>query len=282
MTGLRVSAAGLVGSAMERQLAGIIADHLRVTTGRSPSESERKSWRRSLPILAHDLVEAGLGKIEMLIEYQLPLTSKRADVVLAGVDRRSGGDAYVVVELKQWSQAELYEGNERLVVVEGMHRELEHPLLQVQGYCDYIADFVASLHGNETPYAASRTSIMRPTSMWTTSSSSQRPKERRLFTKSRRGAFLEYLRDQFAPDCGAGAADRLLASAVRPSKQLLKLAAAEIKDREQFILLAEQRLAYEIVLHVVGKAAAFGCQGGRHRYRRPGKREKRHRAVAAG
>jgi len=41
----------------------------------------------------------------------------------------------------------------------------------------------------------------------------------RLFTKSRRGAFLEYLRDQFAPDRGAGAADRLLRSAVRPSKR---------------------------------------------------------------
>jgi len=37
VTGLRVSAASLVGSAMERQIAGIIADHLRATTGRSPS-----------------------------------------------------------------------------------------------------------------------------------------------------------------------------------------------------------------------------------------------------
>ena len=76
----------------------------------------------------------------------------------------------------------------------------------------------------------------------------------RLFTKSRRAAFLEYLRDQFTPEPGAGAADRLLASATRPSKQLMKLAASEIKDREQFVLLDEQRLAYEIVLHAVEKA----------------------------
>jgi hypothetical protein len=76
----------------------------------------------------------------------------------------------------------------------------------------------------------------------------------RLFTKSRRAAFLDYLRDQFTPEPGAGAADRLLASATRPSKQLMKLAASEIKDREQFVLLDEQRLAYEIVLHAVEKA----------------------------
>jgi Uncharacterized conserved protein (DUF2075) len=254
VTGFRVSAAGLVGSAMERQIAGIIADHLRATTGWFPSKSERKSWRRSLPVLAHDLVEAGLGGIEMLIEYQLPLTSRRADVVLAGVDRRTGADAYVVVELKQWSQAELYEGNERLVVVEGMHREVEHPLLQVQGYCDYIADFVASLHDNNDAvrgvaylHNAADLDVDDLFGLATT-------ERTRLFTKSRRGAFLEYLRDQFAPDRGTGAADRLLKSAIHPSKQLLKLAAVEIKDREQFTLLAEQRLAYEIVLHMVAKA----------------------------
>jgi uncharacterized protein len=254
VTGLRVSAAALVGSVMEQQIAGIIADHLRVTTGRSPSESERKSWQRSLPVLANDLVEAGLGEIEMLVEYQLPLTSKRADVVLAGVDRRTGRDAYVVVELKQWSQAELYEDDERLVTVAGMHRLLEHPLLQVQGYCDYIADFVASLNGDNGAirgvaylHNAADLDVDDLLELATT-------ERTRLFTKSRRGAFLEYLRDQFAPDSGAGAADRLLTSAIRPSKQLLKLAAAEIKDREQFTLLDEQKVAYDLVLHMVGKA----------------------------
>jgi len=254
MTALRVSAAGLVQSVMERQFAGIIADHLRMTTGWSPSESERKSWRRSLPVLATDLVEAGLGDVEMLIEYQLPLTSKRADVVLAGVDRRTGADAYVVVELKQWSHAELYEGNRRLVVVEGMHRELEHPLLQVQGYCDYIADFAASLHGDDN-LVRGVAYLHNAADLDVEDLFALAATERtRLFTKSSRGAFLEYLRDQFAPARGAEAADRLLKSATRPSKQLLKLAASEIKDREQFTLLAEQRLAYEVVLHMVGKA----------------------------
>jgi uncharacterized protein len=254
VTGFRVSAASLVGSAMERQLAGIIADHVRATTGRSPSESERKAWRRSIPVLARDLVEAGLGQIEMLIEYRLPYCTKRADVVLAGIDRRTGGDLYVVVELKQWSRATLYEDNERLVVVEGMHREVEHPLLQVQGYCQYIADFVASLGGNDDAvrgvaylHNAADLDVDDLFELATT-------ERTRLFTQSRRGAFLDYLCYQFTPDGGAGAADRLLSSAARPSKQLLKLAAAEIRDREQFALLDDQRRAYEIVLHAVDKA----------------------------
>ncbi|MCO6008269.1 DUF2075 domain-containing protein [Actinoallomurus purpureus] len=239
---------------MERKLAGILADHVKATTGRYPSASEKKSWPRSIPVLARDLVEAGLGKVEMLIEYQLPLTSKRADVVLAGVDARTGGDAYVVVELKQWSQADLYEDDEHLVLVEGIHRPLGHPLLQVQGYCEHIADFIGSL--SEHPDAVRGVAYLHNAADLDVQdlfelSTTERT---RLFTKTRRGAFLEYLQGQFAPKSGAGAADRFLASAVRPSKQLLKLAADEIKKQEQFTLLAEQRLAYDLVQHAVKKA----------------------------
>src|SRR6202012_737509 len=205
---------------MERKFAQIVADHVRATTGWWPSESEQKSWQRSLPVLAQDLMEAGLRNVEMLIEYQLPLTSRRADVVLAGVDRRTGGDAYVVVELKQWSQAELYEDSERLVVVEVMHRLLEHPLLQVQGYCDYICDFVASLRGSESAVrgvAYLHNAADRYVEDLFDLAATERT---RLFTKDRRGAFLDYLRDQFSPDQGAPAADRLLADAAGPAEHL--------------------------------------------------------------
>jgi hypothetical protein len=68
---------------------------------------EIRSWERSLHTLSADLVQAGLDDVEVLVEYQLPLTSKRADVVLCGVHPRTGQPSYVVVELKQWSSASL-------------------------------------------------------------------------------------------------------------------------------------------------------------------------------
>jgi hypothetical protein len=39
-------------------------------------------------------VQAGLDDVEVLLEYQLPLTSKRADVVLCGVHPRTGQPSY--------------------------------------------------------------------------------------------------------------------------------------------------------------------------------------------
>lgn len=153
MTAFRHSAESLAmlatdGSVPERRLSEVIAEHLRRTARVNPSDAERRSWDRSLPVLARDLVDAGLGAVEILVEYQLPLTSERADVVLAGVDRRTGDDAYVVVELKQWSRAELFEGDPKLVLVEGVAGGPRlHPVLQVEDYCEYIADFVAALEG---------------------------------------------------------------------------------------------------------------------------------------
>ncbi|WP_225853175.1 DUF2075 domain-containing protein [Micromonospora sp. AMSO1212t] len=83
----------------------------------------------------------------------------------------------------------------------------------------------------------------------------RRPTEQsRIFTKQRRGQFLDYLRSHLAPASGASAADRFLTSSVRPSKHLLSYAAAELKDRSHFTLLDEQRLAYELVLHAVERA----------------------------
>lgn len=58
--------------------------------GHRPSPSESRSWHASVPKLATDLVEAGLGSEEVLVEHQLPLTSRRADVVLAGAHPATG------------------------------------------------------------------------------------------------------------------------------------------------------------------------------------------------
>ncbi|MBB2741685.1 UNVERIFIED_ORG: hypothetical protein FHR35_001505 [Microbispora rosea subsp. rosea] len=259
MAVVRHSAEGLLqlASVPERKLSEVIAEQLRITQGVNPGTSERRSWDRSLPVLARDLVDAGLGGVEMLLEYQLPLTSKRADVILAGVDRHSGDDAYVVVELKQWSHAELYEEDADLVLVPGMgnHPRL-HPVLQVHGYCDYLADFVGALEHRR--HAVRGVAYLHNANDPDIHDLYDRVEDERtrLFSQSRRGRFVDYLRAQFAPEPGARAADRLLASAIRPSKQLLKVAAAEIKHRDRFVLLDQQRLAYEIVLHAVEKARA--------------------------
>lgn len=230
-----------------------LTEQFKYQVGYRPSPSEVKSWQQSLDVLATDLDEAGLGQVEALLEYQLPLTSKRADVVLCGKHPQSGHPQYVLVELKQWSAAHLLEDSETICVLDGLGERL-HPVEQVRNYCSYLTDFAAALGTGST--TVSGVAYLHNAvdgdvaSLWNLPPTEQG----RLFTRQRRGAFLDYLRGRLAPEPGVTAADLLLSSAIRPSKQLLALAADEVQRREQFILLDQQQVAYELVMRAVERS----------------------------
>lgn len=223
-----------------------------LTAGHRPGTAEFRSWKRSLPVLAGDLRDAGLGGVEMLLEYKLPLSSKRADVVLAGVTR-SGEPRYLVVELKQWSEAHRFEDSDTLVSVNGYLRPVLHPLEQVRAYREYMQDFTAVLE--ERPDRISGVAYLHNATDSGIADLLDHPDAGgRIFTSQRRGAFHDYLRSVFAPESGAEAADILLGSKIAPSKQLMALAADEVQRREMFVLLDEQREAFDYVRHVVDSA----------------------------
>ena len=189
----------------------------------------------------------------MLIEYRLPLTSKRADVVLAGVGH-DGEPAYLVVELKQWTEAHSFEDDDRLVVVPGYPRPVSHPALQVAAYVDYLVDFNVTVA--DRPTAVRGAAYLHNATDLGVADLFTMPVDMggRLFTGQRRADFAAYLAEIFAPKSGAYAADSLLGSAIRPSKQLLAVAAEEVQQREMFVLLDEQRDAYNYVMHAVERA----------------------------
>jgi hypothetical protein len=227
-------------------------------TGRRAAPAEQSSWRKSIPVFAADLADAGLGDVEMLVEYHLPLTSQRADVILAGTHPDTGEVSYVVVELKQWSAAYAFEGDPELVDVPGMPGgPRQHPVKQVRGYCEYLLDFarvvadhpdsvagMAYLH-NATDPALVKDLLAVPVSA-----------TGRLFTAGDKESMFDFLRSRLMPGAGRQAADLLINSAVAPSKQLLKLAAAEIRERPQFRLIGNQQLAVDSVMHAVEHARA--------------------------
>jgi len=257
VTLIRTTASGVQAQQPE-SLVELLLEQMLIRTGRRASFAEQTSWRRSLPAFAAELVAAGLKDVEMLVEYHLPLTSQRADVVLAGVHPTTGEASYVVVELKQWSAAYAFEGDPEVVEVPGMPGGPKlNPVVQVRGYCEYLANFarviayrpdalagMAYLHNAVDPALVSDLLVV-PVSVTGC-----------LFTGADRSAMAEFLRSRLAPVSGHAAGDLLLHSAVAPSKQLLKVAASEIRDRPQFQLVGNQQLAVDLVMHAVERARA--------------------------
>jgi DUF2075 family protein len=238
-------------------LAQHLSEQYAFALGRRAAESEVRSWERSLPVLADDLRDAGLSQVEVLAEFQLPLSSKRIDALLAGVHPKTGAPSYVLVELKQWSQAEGHEDADDLCYVEAYGRQpVLHPAEQVRRYCSFLADFTGAWADALDPVAGA--AYLHNATEFGISSLRALPEDThgRLFTRERRGDFLEFLQSRLASVPGVEAADLLLSSKVAPSRQLLKVAADEVQTREQFTLLDEQQVAYRLVLNAVEHARA--------------------------
>ncbi|WP_410535983.1 DNA/RNA helicase domain-containing protein [Streptomyces sp. KL2] len=251
----RASAKTVAAMALDGSLFLHLTDQFAHMHGHRPGASEVRSWERSIPVLASALVEAGLGDVEIMLEYALPLNSKRADAVLAGVHPSTGEPSYVVVELKQWSEVLPHEDDPTLCHVERYAHPVLNPIEQVRRYCDYLVNFngavaghghrisgVAFLHNATEPGVAGLREI-------------ERDGRGLLFTGQRRGEFLAHLRSKLSGEhSGAGAADELLSGTTAPSKQLMSVAAQEVRERRQFVLLDEQQVAYRMVLNAVERA----------------------------
>ncbi|SEC23317.1 hypothetical protein SAMN04489844_1923 [Nocardioides exalbidus] len=249
----RASVTGVRAQIAANTLVPTMSEQFAHAYGYRASIAEQRSWERSLTVLTGDLHDAGLDKVEVLLEYQLPLTSRRVDALLCGTHPRTGEASYVVVELKQWSSAAPVDGTDDVVLDDGRGRRL-HPAAQVGGYCDYLADFNAALGGSTDRLAGvaylHNADDDGVSGLW----DFEQSRTRRMFTGQRRGEFLDFLKGRLSTIPGADAADALLGAAIKPSKQLLDLAAQEIKEREQFVLLDEQQVAYSMILRAVEHA----------------------------
>ncbi len=218
---------------------------------RSPSAGEQDAWRHSLRALGEVLIDAGLDEVEVLVELQLPLSSLRADAVLAGRHPKTGKDSYVVIELKQWSDALLVPDSEDLCrVARNPNKALLHPLAQVSRYCDYLSDFTAVLDGDEENPAGF--AYLHNAKNADVAELLRMPggQHRQLFTSTTRGALIFELQLRLAPRSGASAADRLLESPIAPNRPLLRATAEEIAGNHRFVLLDEQQVAVSLVKRV--------------------------------
>jgi uncharacterized protein len=254
---VRDNASSLLDKAKAKELHELLAQQARIQFDAGTGVSELRSWELSLPEFLADLEHAGLGHIEVLLEHKLPYTPKRVDALLCGVHPKTRKPSYVLVELKQWTNAESA-GDGLVHVPQYGSQPVLHPAEQVRRYCQQLVDFTPMLangHGGVWGLAYLHNA---GASGWRLTQ--YRIDEfGRLYTRDERQQFLDKLTTLLDTDPATArdaghAADELLDAYRLPSKQLLRHAAGEIKDREQFVLLDEQEVAYKIVEQAVDRA----------------------------
>lgn len=252
---LRQSAATIHEWSADSTLVTRLSEQMNFQMGSYPKESEKRSWENSLRELSSLLVEVGLGNLNVLIEYQLPYSSKRVDAILVGSSPKNSNPVVIVVELKQWTNAELFEGTQDVVRIAAYgNNPILHPALQVKNYCEYLLDF--------NRFASSDTTTVLGLAYlhnWLDNRNSAidqvPPSETSLlFLGSEKGALKKFLSERISASHTDLYTDDLLSAKIAPTKQLLAVAADEIRNREQFNLLDEQQVAYSLVMKAVRDA----------------------------
>ena len=100
---------------LNNQIAELLRQEFQKQFGFNPSVNEVMSWRNSLLRMALIFKDANLNDNGVFIEYQLPLSGKRIDVMITGKDS-DGNKNSVIVELKQWEKCTLTDFDSECVV----------------------------------------------------------------------------------------------------------------------------------------------------------------------
>lgn len=226
-----------------------------------PSVAEVNSWNHSLRAISQVFQAASLLDHGVLLELQLPLTSKRLDCLVTGYDDKKGPNA-VIVELKQWANCKGASGkNEVATFVGGTVRDVLHPAVQVGQYMTYLTDCHTAFQGDNAinAHACSYLHNYNPIKNDPLFLPQFAPQISRcpVFTADDVSSLITFLDGRIrAGDSGALSA-KVEKSKYRPSRKLLDHVSNLIKGMPEYVLLDEQLVVYDKVV----EAAQRGLGG---------------------
>lgn len=240
---------------MQNRIADRAAEKYQAHYRRRPPTSEYRSWAISLAILNNSFLYAKLKDNHILVEYELPYSSQRIDVLLFGRDVREQENV-VILELKQWSNDKVHvsdsEGN--IMVDYGtFKREQAHPSLQVQGYYFHLKDFIKLFEERDAPKLSGSTYAhnysKHNNSLLISNKFAKIVKEFPVFAKEDSIELANYLKERLQGGGGQLLFERFTGSPVGPSKRLLEHTSEMINKQQIFNLIDDQIAAYNSIMH---------------------------------
>jgi len=230
--------------------------------GRDAPKGERAAWQNSLTALHFAAQRAGLSEQGVIVEYELPLTSKRLDVMFTGADA-SGKDSATVIELKQWEACEPADGDNVVTWVGGNFRDVLHPSIQVGQYLSYLENGQSVFHEGDQPIQASASAYLHNYKFITDDplldDKFLDARERcPVFTKEDQDRLVTELGVKVGGGAGNHVLERVIASQPRPSKKLLQNVGSMLEGKDDYVLLDEQLVAFDRVITEARRALEAG------------------------
>src|SRR5258705_1388621 len=223
--------------------------------------AEVNSWNNSLRAVSQVFQTASLLDHGVLLELQLPLTSKRLDCLVTGYDSKKAPNA-VIIELKQWSGCRGASGkNEVATFVGGNVRDVLHPSVQVGQYMTYLTDCHTAFQGAEGISAHACSYLHNYTPIKDDPlflpQFAEQIRRSPVFTADHVSHLTAFLDERIHGADSGEVSAKVEQSKYRPSKKLLDHVAKLIKGKPEYVLLDEQLVVYDKVV----EAAKDGVKG---------------------
>lgn len=239
---------------LNNQIADLLAENFLKQIQRKVSDSEYRSWETSLRVLKDSLDNPELIENKIVIEYRLPYSERRVDILLFGRSE-DNKDTIIIIELKQWSNNNVrnceIDGN--VEVDYGNHNgQAAHPSLQVAGYVVDMTDFIKIFQEDKNTklegcaychnYHKGQDEVLYLQKF------NEVIKKYPLFSKEDVKELGSYLKERLSSDSGIQLYNRFMNSNIRPSKKLMEHVGDMINNQQIFNLIDDQIAAYNAII----------------------------------
>ncbi len=242
---------------LSNNIENIILSFFQKKLNRVVGRSEIDSWKNSMAFMDRVLNDDEIPKDSgVAIEFLIPQTSKRVDFILTGQDER-GVDHAIIIELKQWSEAEITEKDGVVLTrFKGGLAETSHPSYQAWSYAALLNGFNATvyeeniqlnpcayLHNYEDHNAIGNdfyAGYLEKAPAFFKSDAVKLRSFIKQFVK-----FGDKSNIMYRIDCGR----------IKPSKSLADSMASMLKGNEEFVMIDDQKVVYESAIALAKKSS---------------------------
>lgn len=224
--------------------------------------SELNAWRNSLGFMSR-IVEPEVipEDASVAIEMQLPQSSKRMDFVLTGLNSERSRVA-VIVELKQWATASR---TAKDAIVEtrlgGGLCETSHPSYQAWSYAALLEDFNTAVR--ELPIKLAPCAYLHNCAEGGDLSHpfyAEHLGRAPLFLRDDTARLRAFIQEHVRYGDNGQTLYEIANGHIRPSRNLANSLAALIAGKREFLMIDDQKVAYEAALSLAEKAASGAKQ----------------------
>lgn len=225
---------------------------------RKTTVSEMNSWKNSMMymenILQDDEIPSDCG---VMIEYQIPQTSKRIDFILTGQNKKRIDHA-VIVELKQWDKSQLSDKDGIVnTYIGGGIREQTHPSYQAWSYASLLENFNEAVYKGEIELkpCAYLHNYSDDDGIITNDFYAEHIKKAPVFMRSDALKLRSFIKKYVKYGDKGKVMYQIESGRIRPSKNLAESLAKMLKGNQEFIMIDDQKIVYETALYLAKQSS---------------------------